>query len=116
MDLFYDCVSDSRKKRVHFNAFMLDVHAKIHHWRKHERRATDDDPIAPVAAKIRRDASLLCFDEFQVTDVADAMILKRLFELMLKSGIRIVSTSNRPPCDLYKGGLNRPLFEPFIYE
>lgn len=86
MDLFYDCVTDPRKKRVHFNAFMLDVHAKIHRWRQHERQAVDDDPITPVAEKIRREASVLCFDEFQVTDVADAMILKRLFEAMLARG------------------------------
>jgi predicted ATPase len=114
MDMFFDCISDPRKKRVHFNAFMLDVHRKIHHWRQHERRSVDEDPITPVAQKIRREASLLCFDEFQVTDVADAMILKRLFGQMLDHGLRIVTTSNRPPSELYKGGLNRPLFEPFI--
>lgn len=115
MDLFFDLSSDPLKKRVHFHAFMLDVHRKIHLWRLHERTHKDDDPIPPVAKKIRQECRLLCFDEFQVTDVADAMILKRLFEqMMLVEGMRMVMTSNREPEDLYKGGLNRPLFMPFV--
>ncbi len=114
MDLLYANVADPHKLRVHFHDFMLDVHKKIHYWRQHERRSTDDDPIEPVAEKMRRRARLLCFDEFQVTDVADAMILKRLFEAMMRRDMRFVVTSNRLPEELYKGGLNRPLFEPFI--
>jgi predicted ATPase len=114
MDLMYANVADPHKQRVHFHDFMLDVHKKIHYWRQHERKSTDDDPIEPVAEKMRQRARLLCFDEFQVTDVADAMILKRLFEAMMRRDMRFVVTSNRLPEELYKGGLNRPLFEPFI--
>ncbi len=114
MDLLYDSVPGKDKARVHFHEFMLDVHRKIHHWRQFERKSSDDDPILPVANKLRARARLLCFDEFQVTDVADAMILKRLFEQMMGKGMRFVMTSNRAPEELYKGGLNRPLFEPFI--
>ena len=114
MDLLFEQVEDPLKARVHFHDFMLDVHRKIHQWRKFERKSSDDDPIAPVAWKLRKSARLLCFDEFQVTDVADAMILKRLFEEMMGHGMRFVTTSNRAPNELYKGGLNRPLFEPFI--
>ncbi len=114
MDLLYANVADKHKMRVHFHDLMLDVHKKIHHWRQHERKSTDDDPIEPVAEKLRHRARLLCFDEFQVTDVADAMILNRLFEAMMRRDMRFVITSNRVPEELYKGGLNRPLFEPFI--
>lgn len=114
MDLLYDSVPGTDKMRVHFHEFMLDVHRKIHEWRRFERKSSDDDPIEPVAVKLRAKARLLCFDEFQVTDVADAMILKRLFEQMMDKGMRFVLTSNRAPEELYKGGLNRPLFEPFI--
>lgn len=114
MDLFFDQVTNTPKKRVHFHDFMLDVHRRIHHWRLHERTSKDEDPIVPVADKLRREARLLCFDEFQVTDVADAMILKRLFEKMMERGMRFVITSNRLPTELYKNGLNRPLFVPFI--
>lgn len=96
MDFFFDNVSESMKKRVHFHAFMLDVHKKIHRWRVHERGSSrDDDPIPPVAKKLRAEARLLCFDEFQVTDVADAMILKRLFVEMFGLGMRFVVTRCR---------------------
>lgn len=110
MDWFYEAAPIQDKKRVHFHAFMLDVHARINHWRK----TGEGDPIAPVAKEIAKEAELLCFDEFHVTDITDAMILSRLFEALWKRGIVVVATSNRPPIDLYKHGLNRQLFEPFI--
>jgi cell division protein ZapE len=124
MDIFYESASVTKKRRVHFNAFMLETHQRIHEWRnlsQRERsrrpefvREAEDDPIAPMAKRILSEAALLCLDEFQVTDVADAMILGRLFEKLLTSGVIIVLTSNTAPDDLYEGGLNRQLFLPFI--
>jgi cell division protein ZapE len=110
MDWFFEAAPVKAKQRVHFHAFMIDVHARINLARK----TVTGDPIAPVAKEIAKAATLLCFDEFHVTDITDAMILSRLFEALWGHGIVVVATSNRPLEGLYKNGLNRQLFEPFL--
>ena len=116
MDLFYGAAPVERKSRVHFYQFMTGVHAFIHEWREKSRKGTakGDDAVAAAADFIAQKSWLLCFDEFGVTDIADAMILGRLFESLFARGIVIVATSNVHPENLYQNGLNRALFLPFI--
>ncbi|ARQ02813.1 cell division protein ZapE [Pseudorhodoplanes sinuspersici] len=116
MDLFFDASRVANKRRVHFHEFMSEVHERIHDFRQKAKNGeiADEDAITLTAAAIAEEASLLCFDEFHVTDIADAMILGRLFTQFSERGVTIVATSNVAPDDLYKDGLNRPLFLPVI--
>ena len=110
MDLLFDCVDIRRKRRVHFHEFMLEVHERLNA----ERKRNSADPVVAVADALSEDIRLLAFDEMVVNNPADAMILSRLFTEMMGHGLTVVATSNRPPGDLYKDGLNRALFLPFI--
>ena len=124
MDLFFEHAPVAARRRVHFHEFMAEVHDRLDAWRRltpDERKRSEwrvkgagDDPVAPVAKQIASEANLLCFDEFQVTQIADAMVLARLFDALFERAVTVVATSNRHPDDLYKDGINRPLFLPFI--
>ena len=118
MDLFFELAPVREKRRAHFQSFMADVHQRIHDWRLASKAGTarGDEPVAPIADDLAAQAWLLCFDEFTVTDIADAMILGRLFQALFARGVVIVATSNVEPGRLYEGGLNRALFLPSIRE
>jgi cell division protein ZapE len=111
MDLAFEHIPARPKRRVHFHAFMIETHGRL----REARRLGEGDPVERVADRIAAEARLLCFDEMMVTNPPDAMILSRLFTALLDRGISVVTTSNRPPNDLYKDGLNRELFLPFIH-
>ena len=124
MDLFVSASPEPRKSRAHFHAFMARVHDLVRQWREGDKKTRKavfgthkgDDPIEPVADLIASEARLLCFDELQVTDIADAMILGRLFDALFERKVVLAVTSNRAPDDLYRNGINRQLFTPFIDE
>ena len=116
MDLFFAASPVLRKRRVHFHEFMAEVHERVRHFREQLKTGeiSGEDPIQLAAGAIADETWLLCFDEFHVTDIADAMILGRLFKRLFELGVVVVATSNVPPSELYKDGLNRALFLPFI--
>ena len=112
MDLFFNTVPVKKKSRIHFHEFMQNMHCQLNKYRHSNGKS--DDPIPQIGKRFAEEVSLLCFDDFQVHDITDAMILSRLFEVMFEEGVVIVVTSNRPPSDLYKHGLQRDSFLPFI--
>lgn len=123
MDIFFTSVKFSPKKRVHFHEYMIDVHSRLFAMQKkcqstkplHASSSNSEgDLVERVASDLMKEATLLCFDEFQVTHISDAVLMRRLFSIMFARGVVVLATSNRPPDDLYLNGLNRELFAPFI--
>lgn len=113
MDIFFDTVQVRRKRRVHFNAFMQEVHGILHGWRQDGRVLAD--PVPPLADALAADAALLCFDEFQINDIADALLLGRLFDALFARGVVVVATSNTAPDALFADRPGRDVFLPFIH-
>ena len=116
MDFFFAACPEAKKRRAHFHEFMTDAHERIHAHRQALKRGEtgQDDPIPPVAAALADEARVICFDEFSVTDIADAMILSRLFTALFARRVVLVATSNVAPVYLYRDGLTRGLFLPFL--
>lgn len=116
MDLYFALLPTKHKRRVHFHAFMLEVHEALYKWRKHnkESNASHNNPLQDIAKQIAEQSWILCFDELQITDITDAMIVGRLFKALFELGVVVIATSNRHPDELYKDGLQRERFIPFI--